>query len=332
MKRKLQFSEDEGVDDVNEVRQEGRGTPFTFNTHDGPFMIGADMPYCFNLVCQPPDGIQFIGRELAVAAFIFADVLPKKEILVPDDHCIGSRENLQTLSPGRMLVDDVLNLVVSMCTAIGREARQRYWWLPTTFAQIALSPLSHCASTLDFIGTNYMGDIDGPIKIYVPLHLAQHWYLMIVDLNSEELVYLDSAKTSDAIQRKARLDQMKYVTYFLENMLADENFNKHKDEQKSNYRRFSLYDLSEPLVGQQRELSNDCGVYVAQWMIQSHLWEAYNLVVTDETRMRLAIDLVTNIHNVNRHQVADRAVEDWDKIVLRWIRNRNQMQQNQNSP
>ncbi|MED6123970.1 hypothetical protein PIB30_054554 [Stylosanthes scabra] len=236
MKRKLDFSKEEVGEEVIEIKQEGRGTPFTFHSHDGPFMIGEDMPHCFALVFQPPEGI----RELAVSAFIFS----VEEILVPDDYCVGSREYLQTLCPGRMVVDDVLNLVVSMYTETGKLDGQRIWWLPTTFAQIALSPISHCAATLAFIKQRYMG--------------------------------------------------------FAKKLTKDEDF---YSEKRSNTFIFGLAYMTF------LNLNMDCGVYVAQWMIQSDIWQAYNLVITDETRMRLGIDLVTNIHNINRVQVADRAVD-----------------------
>ncbi|MED6162532.1 hypothetical protein PIB30_071372 [Stylosanthes scabra] len=44
-KTKLEFSTEELGEEMIEVMQEGRGTPFTFHSHDGPFMIGEDMPH-----------------------------------------------------------------------------------------------------------------------------------------------------------------------------------------------------------------------------------------------------------------------------------------------
>ncbi|KAL4365364.1 hypothetical protein AHAS_Ahas07G0098700 [Arachis hypogaea] len=171
-------------------------------------------------------------------------------MLVPDDHCDGTRESLQILIPGRMVVDDILNLVASMCTNTRFEDLEMKWWLPTTFAQIALSPTSHCAETLDFIKRKYMGFADKLMKIYVPLFRDGHWYLVIVDLCNGELVYLDSAKSDVPVERKARLDQIKYVAFFIENMLNESVFYKDIEQGQTSYPRCSSYILVEPEIGQ----------------------------------------------------------------------------------
>ncbi|XLS71899.1 hypothetical protein HN51_028764 [Arachis hypogaea] len=160
---------------------------------------------CLDLSFWPPPGMQFIGHKLAVAAYIFANGLQPSEILVEDEHCTGNREALWTLRPGEEVVDDlIINLVVAMVSS--NKADKQRWWLPTMFAQIAMSPAHHCKSTLDYIVAKYMGFADNLRKIYVPLHMGRHWYLMIVDMWDQNLIYLDSLKSSN--ERQARIDQM----------------------------------------------------------------------------------------------------------------------------
>ncbi|XP_020971202.1 ubiquitin-like-specific protease 1A [Arachis ipaensis] len=152
----------------------------------------------------PPPGMQFVGHELAVAAYIFANGLQLSEILVENEHCTGNWEALWTLRPGEEVVDDVINLVVAMFSS--NMAEKQRWWLPTTFAQIAMSPGHHCKSTLDYIVAKYMGFVDNLLKIYVPLHMGRHCYLMIVDMWDQNLIYLDSLKST--VERQARIDQI----------------------------------------------------------------------------------------------------------------------------
>ncbi|KAL4343776.1 hypothetical protein AHAS_Ahas11G0112200 [Arachis hypogaea] len=66
-------------------------------------------------------------------------------------------------------------------------------------------------------------------NIYVCLNKDRHWYLVVIDLLNGALVYLDSAKAETVTERKARLDQIRYVAFFLENMFRDGNFFEDKE-------------------------------------------------------------------------------------------------------
>ncbi|XLU49385.1 hypothetical protein S245_044199, partial [Arachis hypogaea] len=82
--------------------------------------------------------------------------------------------------------------------------------------------------------------------IYVPMHRDNHWYLMVIDLVNCKLLYLDSAKHSD--HRESRVSQMKFVAFFVENMLEDKRFWRKEDHYKPHP---STFDIAEPPVGQQ---------------------------------------------------------------------------------
>ncbi|KAL4293272.1 hypothetical protein S83_062330 [Arachis hypogaea] len=61
----------------------------------------------------------------------------------------------------------------------------------------------------------------------------------------------------------------------------------------------------------------DCGVWVAEWMIQYDLWASYDLQeVNDSTRMTIAVDLVMGDHNPISKEVQEKAVKFWDRNMI----------------
>ncbi|XLU43309.1 hypothetical protein S245_038123, partial [Arachis hypogaea] len=190
MKRKLTFEDlDSTSSPGSDLRQTQLGTPFTYHTHHGHH-----------------EGMRFVGKELAVAAYIFSSDLDNREVLVEDENSCGDRGALLTLRLGQMVVEDVINLV---CTMLTHEDRKESWFLPTTFSQVALSPVNHSIDTFEYIRSRFMGYADDLWMIYVPMHRDNHWYLMVVDLVNCNLLYLDSAKDSN--HRESRVSQMKFV-------------------------------------------------------------------------------------------------------------------------
>ncbi|XLR28119.1 hypothetical protein S83_056019 [Arachis hypogaea] len=80
------------------------------------------------------------------------------------------------------------------------------------------------------------------------------------------------------------------------------------------------FKFLEPATGQQAPNSNDCGIWVAQWMELSHLWGFFDLErVDDETRMRLAVDLVMSKSNPKRKEVCQKAGYFWDNSVKSYL-------------
>ncbi|QHO19411.1 Ulp1 protease family, carboxy-terminal domain protein [Arachis hypogaea] len=234
LKRKLDFDNDEDDDCTMEIMQQDHGTPFTYGTNMAMYMESANMPLCLDLLFRPPPRMEFVESELAVAAYIFGNGLSKEEILIPDEHCYRSRGALHSLLPGEEVVDNVLNLVASMMTASNLDEFVIIrGWFPLNFyvdirsQQFAFNPTNHWPETLAFIRNKYMKKADE--LIYVCLNKDRHWYLVVIDLLNGALVYLDSAKAETVTERKARLDQIRYVAFFLENMFRDGNFFEDKE-------------------------------------------------------------------------------------------------------
>nr|XP_025611362.1 uncharacterized protein LOC112703968 [Arachis hypogaea] len=106
------------------------------------------------------------------------------------------------------------------------------------------------------------------------MHRDNHWYLMVIDLVNCKLLYLDSAKHAD--HRESRVSQMKFVAFFVENMLEDKRFWEKENHYKPHP---STFDIAEPQVGQQRDQSNDCAIWVCQWMMLNWVWGNVELEV-----------------------------------------------------
>ncbi|MED6216927.1 hypothetical protein PIB30_012656 [Stylosanthes scabra] len=278
------------------------------------YLDGGDLPWYFPVSFRPPCGVRFIIVELAVGSYIFDNVLEKSEMLVPNDHCNGTRRAMWSLRPRHELEDDVVNLVASKLTAEHQE--KRIWWLPTTFAQLAPHPDTYKKDILAYIEERFMGHADDLKLIYVPLNLDHHWYLMIVDICNSDILYLDSAK--EASLRQARVEQINTVAKFLDTILAERRFYLREDSLAPGIRDFSF---QEPTCGQQTSGGRDCGVWVCQWMELWHSRRAYELqVVTAETRYRMAVDLVLSKSNKRRDEICTLAADHWNVIINKNIK------------
>ncbi|KAL4356161.1 hypothetical protein AHAS_Ahas09G0059000 [Arachis hypogaea] len=108
--------------------------------------------------------------------------------------------------------------------------------------------MSFCACLAQRINL-HCSCITGTIRqVYVPLHTDDYWYLMIIDFFNWKLVYLDSLK--DSKLKKARKDQMLYVAFFLENLLATEFF---YEGTPNEIHKLSTYEIVEPEIRQQAD-------------------------------------------------------------------------------
>ncbi|XP_020969465.1 uncharacterized protein LOC110267941 [Arachis ipaensis] len=176
IKRKLFISEDTKLD---------RSHHWLYHSHISPYMDGEEMQLCLGLNFRPAKGIMFIGAKLAMVAYIFGNGLDPNEILVPNDHCEGTRKVFLTLVPGSKVIGDVLTFVASMMLkgTYGPVPRKLgiKWWLPPTFVQIVMHHTNISAGTIDYIRSTYTGFADNLLMIYVPIHIDDHWFLMVVD-------------------------------------------------------------------------------------------------------------------------------------------------------
>ncbi|MED6120545.1 hypothetical protein PIB30_021708 [Stylosanthes scabra] len=165
------------------------------------------------------------------------------------------------------------------------------------------------AGTMEYIKDRYMGLADDLLMIYVPMHIGSHWYLMIVDIWEKKLMYLDSCKSDDAEETKRHKDQMREVAKYLGVLIRSRSFWKNKDAHPP---LISEFDPEEATTGQM-----DCGVWVCQWMLNSHKWLDYDIEPIDaSTRMRIATQLVLGPHNPLAASVTEKAVKFWNAEMV----------------
>ncbi|MED6188898.1 hypothetical protein PIB30_090411 [Stylosanthes scabra] len=216
---------------------------------------------CVKLWFRPGPGLRLLETEFAVAVYIFAKKGDRNEVLYPSEHVIANREAFWSLAPKVELWDDIISVVATMLTD---DRREPTWWLPTTFAQQALSPVNHDKDTMDYVVTRYIrGYVDDVDRIYVPINKDRHWYLL---------------------------------AFLLQNTLKEkQKFRKYTSMPKN----LSDLEVKEPLHGQQQPRSRDCGV-----------WE-----ITDDHRMRLAVDIVMTRANHKQQELCILACNYWHNMI-----------------
>ncbi|MED6209010.1 hypothetical protein PIB30_050484 [Stylosanthes scabra] len=163
---------------------------------------------------------------------------------------------------------------------------------------------------MDYIKDRYMGLADDLMMVYVPMHVNNHWYLMVIDFWDKKLVYLDSFKSADHNETTLRLSLMVEVATYLEHVIQNTDF---WDDKTIIPPTLSDFEPIYPDAGQQPDGTLD----VCQWMMNSQMWLDYTLdEVNDNTRMAIALDLVTSEHNPLGETISDRAVNYWDAEML----------------
>ncbi|XP_020977096.1 uncharacterized protein LOC107639690 isoform X9 [Arachis ipaensis] len=175
------------------------------------------------------------------------------------------QEALMTLCSKNWVGDNILNLVASMLMKHAAvTVKGNKWFLPTTFAQIALQQRHISVGTMEYIKTNFMGKVEDLSKIYIPNNVKDHWFLVVVEKSRGLITYLDSLKCS-----KQRLERMKAiydVISFLENLLLDDWFYQSDTTERS---MVSKFKFQEPEVPQQDAQSYTASILGGQRIQQS---------------------------------------------------------------
>ncbi|XLR44135.1 hypothetical protein S83_028795 [Arachis hypogaea] len=182
------------------------------------------------------------------------------------------------------------------------------WFLPMTIMQAAVGGRSITSANIRAIRNNYMrSKVDQVTRVYQPMWSDQHWYLMIIDVREQKLIYLDSLR--DPREAAARKTAMMHIALYLEGMTLGNSW---LSWDRATRPWFSTFEFEEPDVPQQAADSMDCGIWVAQWMIRAHMWQDYTMQhVNAATRMRLVIDLVMKSHNQLAQDSVSKAFAHW---------------------
>ncbi|KAJ1400985.1 Ulp1 protease family, C-terminal catalytic domain [Sesbania bispinosa] len=184
------------------------------------------------------------------------------------------------------------------------------WFLPTTFSQYALESDKTPEIVKEYYFSKFMGTIDVLRKIYIPINDDNvHWFLLVVDLDLDQLIVLDSFPTLRKSETRRR--KIKKLALFLEEILYDECFYEATATEKPIVSEYAIVEHEGS--GVQDDGSNDCGVWVGQWMNESLIHHDYSeLHVNTASRMRLALDLVLGDFNKIREEVIAKACKLWN--------------------
>ncbi|MED6121229.1 hypothetical protein PIB30_028057 [Stylosanthes scabra] len=177
-------------------------------------------------------------------------------------------------------------------------------------------------------------------QIYQPMWCPGHWYLMILDRKEKKMIYLDSNPirtesdqrinwmirtvcehvTCRNVNVNARSTKQTHVTWltfvvswqalYIEFITLDRDWLSSENATRPH---FGSFQPEVAVVPQQ----NDCGVWVAKWMVREAFWRNFGVVaVNRHTHMEMAIDLVMNEHNKIAHNVTVEALAYWHSSAL----------------
>ncbi|KAK2383931.1 ubiquitin-specific protease ESD4 [Trifolium repens] len=197
-------------------------------------------------------------------------------------------------------IPKVIDLVATMLThdeklGIGRYANN--WFLPSTFSQYVLTKDSPKEAMLKGFQKRFMGNADYISKIFLPIHVVEdiHWFLLIIDFDAKELVYLDSFQSPRTLDK--RKTQIKKLTRFMEQWLMDSTF---YDAGSSRGPKISEFKFAAPRgYGSQGQNSNDCAIWVIKWMMQKGDG-GYKIKVDEGSRLEIALQLILHPYNRER--------------------------------
>ncbi|KAJ1432159.1 Ulp1 protease family, C-terminal catalytic domain [Sesbania bispinosa] len=159
-----------------------------------------------------------------------------------------------------------------------------------------------------------LNDIEAETFIFVNDN-DTHWYLVVFDLEEENVWLLDSNPFPD--RNKWHKLHVKNLAIIIEDMLMDRTFyelTSYECPAISNFTLTELEGLSQHLTSY-----NDCGVQVSRWMMECISNDNYQSIgVNAESSMRLALDLVLDMHNQIRNETVQKAHQKFKVFTEGW--------------
>ncbi|KEH36757.1 Ulp1 protease family, carboxy-terminal domain protein [Medicago truncatula] len=280
--------------------------------YDAPFEIPSWMPFTF----RPPPAMKLNEICAYIAAYVFmpdAYLNGEEELIRSTKEVSGYRKTLKSLMPRIFVDQEVINLVVSrqnwVMDSLSKTNPRRVWYLPTSFAQIAIGCRHTPQEVRKIFQKDFIPKVQSPSKIFVPINdQGVHWYLMVVDFSERKLVVLDSLPCLE--RNYIRQREVLKLDIFIEEILSIDSVVDNVDSTNS----LSNFCLISPrAIPTQRTGSNDCGVWVAKWMIECPFNSEYQKTnVVTASRMKLALHLVNSDNNtLFNYVVLPKAADYW---------------------
>ncbi|KAJ1427452.1 Ulp1 protease family, C-terminal catalytic domain [Sesbania bispinosa] len=268
--------------------------------------------------------------EASIAAYIFwvnhdDPIDYGDEILISSSWGDAKRFMLNCLNPGARIISEVLNQLANRLTDIERSVDSYFiaWILPTTFSLNVLERGASATRMRTCLKNKFIFQADNlrnvfTAQILVPINDEnEHRYLLVVNMFERKLTILDFFPTKD--RKEWRRRNVKKLEIFLEEILDDpllyDNENNFRSKQV-----ISEFTLHEPdNLPKQDPTSNDCGIWVALWMTHC-IWNIdYDKIqVTEDSRMRIVVDLVLHDYNNVKKLIVSKASDNWVRLNKNW--------------
>ncbi|OMO50951.1 Peptidase C48, SUMO/Sentrin/Ubl1 [Corchorus capsularis] len=205
-----------------------------------------------------------------------------KRKLVDFGEIFCSWEDFASLSMGGWLQDTVIDTVAKMCREESRaeEPSMRRLYLPTPYSTWILCRTATIRSMISHFRTSnkVMTSLDNCEQIFIPINNnLGHWYLIVLDFTKREVLIFDSKEPLTAELYEMRLSQIRQVLKFTQELLTHPSYEVGGRE----FGNISQWRLTVPPSVPQQENCDDCGMFVATFMLQMHLY-SYELVLNKE--------------------------------------------------
>ncbi|KAK2389132.1 ubiquitin-specific protease ESD4 [Trifolium repens] len=252
----------------------------------GGFDIDFTIPNWMPMTFRPSPKMSLNQICASTAAYIFmhdAEQQRGDEVLVKTTSGVfGDRAALKSLMSRCPIDSRIINLVVARCNWLISMAKcKSVWYFPTEFA------------------------------IFIPVNdEGQHWYCVVVDFHDRKVFWLDSLRSNERFH--ARRHAVLKLVIFLEGIFLHESFKELIPHIRDDL--ITKFPIIEPEgLPQQRHGSNDCGDWVAKWMIECAFNSHYDSeTVVTATRMKLVIFLCQSCNNLLVNELVSKAAHYWD--------------------
>ncbi|XP_045816435.1 uncharacterized protein LOC123909608 isoform X2 [Trifolium pratense] len=220
-------------------------------------LVGPSIPDWLSSLFKPKEIMNLTSDQCAMASYIFGRSTDDKEVLIQPrvPFCDGTRKLLSGLKPTKFLYGDIIDLVVCMMTDKAKKGLidQGCWFLPSVFSQYVISWNAPIPSLIKKYRKKFMGDLGMISKIFLPVHDAEylHWFLLVIDFNKKQVIYLDSLPNRSA--RRGRNISIKKLTVYMEELLMDPAFHVTGTKHTPNVSEFSLVTPND--LGVQADMS-----------------------------------------------------------------------------
>lgn len=250
--------------------------------------------------------------ELQIIAYVYHPDKDKQKRLVLTQGIEAFRHDFDTLSPGKRVNQKIMTLVCRRATWIQQNYhRGDVWYLPPSFADDVL-----LGRTIEHLVHLYYTDWMQPYPrlkfIYVPITTAEdHWYLMVISLQSGVVYHLDSFCDYEEIApRRATLSNLCKI---IQKMVASKQYGNTFLGRAVEFGEWPIEEARGiPNVGR----SDNAAIWLMDWIDMDCTFtpNLHGELHENIVRVKTAAYLLLGLHNELRDHLVDQSQAFWDMI------------------